>query len=142
MVEVVVHLKTVYVEALRAFSTVVADGQFSTLGIVTLTLLADLASAIQISFNDLSPISRPEKIPSKQSLDIVSAVEDIGEAVCRRKDTPTLAKRPELTIQGKITSESTRTSPGSKRDEEDNVKMAKKKSRKKNTIDELFNDFL
>ena len=86
-------------------------------------------------------MSRPEKIVSKQSLDNKSSAEDVGEAVRRRKETPTLDKRPELTIQRKITRESLRRSK-SKCDVEANVKEPKKKNRKKNTIDELFNDFL
>ena len=103
-------------------------------------MLADLASAIQIDF-DLTSISRQGGRVSKHSRDIEPAVEDIGEAVCREKNTPALAKGTELTSQGKITTGSARTSSESKSDVEGNAEVTKKKSRKKNTIDELFSNF-
>lgn len=115
-----------------------ADSQFSTLGVVLLTLLADLASAIQVKV-DFTAMPRPEKVASKRAIDIGAAAEDVGEVICRGKNLPALT---ESTAAGSITTEPVSNSTVPKSGAEDKAKAYKKKSRKKNTIDELFNNFL
>lgn len=125
----------------RAFSTVVADGQFSTLGIVLLTLLADLASAIKAKL-EFTGMPRSEKAANGLSTDIKAVTEDVGEVICRENEIPAIVTRSDSTVPGVINTETVSTSKNSKYAGEGKTKPAKKKSRKKNTIDELFNNFL
>lgn len=124
----------------RAFSTVVADGQFSTLGIVLLALLADLAGAIKAQ-PELMGIPRSAKVANGPSIDTKAATDDVGEVICRGNEISTIATRSDSTVVGVINTESVSSSKGSKCDGKGKTK-AVKKSRKKNTIDELFNNFL
>ncbi|RMJ23191.1 hypothetical protein PHISP_05932 [Aspergillus sp. HF37] len=100
-------------EVERAFSTVVADNQFAVLGIVLLSILADLASVLRIrldsvpegSFPQASVLAEEEKkvATDKGALEATPVVsEDVGEVVYRGKDTPVSVEGSESTASAAI----------------------------------------
>ncbi|CAI7583726.1 unnamed protein product [Penicillium viridicatum] len=122
------HLATVIPRCYIAFSTVVADNQFSTLGIVLLAALARLSKITGISHQlKMQPVSKAKMIPV--------AKEDLGERI-RRIDTVPLApikasKASKVSMGSKVATEE----PTEKL--KDGSKPTKKK-KKKNAIDDLF----
>ncbi|KAK2861103.1 hypothetical protein FQN49_004538 [Arthroderma sp. PD_2] len=75
----------------RAFSTVVADIQFSSLGVVLVATLAEVFKAVQINTDELSKLARvfesekqPEAITSKSDASL-TANEDFGEVIRREE---------------------------------------------------------
>ncbi|KAJ5415307.1 hypothetical protein N7465_004002 [Penicillium sp. CMV-2018d] len=119
------HLATVIPRCYIAFSTVVADNQFSTLGIVLLAALARLSKITGISHQlKMQPVSKARMIPV--------AKEDLGERI-RRIDTVPLApaKASKVSMGSKVATEK----PTEKL--KDGSKPTKKK-KKKNAIDDLF----
>lgn len=147
----------------RAFSTVVADNQFAVLGVVLLSILADLASVLRIRLDSLPGGSFPrasvlaEKKEEKgEATDATDqgareatpvASEDVGEVVYRGKDTPVSAEGSESTPSAAIDAGPAGAMKKKKKKEkgklEDESAVPKKKSRKtKNTIDDLFNGVL
>jgi len=122
---------------LREFSTVVADGQFSTLGTVLLATLARLTRVTGVD-RDLKKLSQAESKDSRifrPNIKTPANKEDVGEPVHRTEDIPRRAKDPE-----------SRNPPAPFTHPHDAVKTArtveaeapKKKKRKKNAIDDLF----
>ena len=116
-----------------AFSTVVADNQFSTLGIVLLAVLARLSKITGISHQKMEPVK------SKSKMIVVE--EDLGERIHRIGNAPFAplkiahsdSKAPKVSKE-KRTEKST----------DDGVsnstlkKKKKEKKKKKNAIDDLF----
>lgn len=117
---------------LSAFSTVIADNQFSTLGIVLLAALARLSKITGISHQlKMQPVSEPKIIPV--------AKEDLGERI-RRIDTVPLApvkisqsdsKASKVSMVSKAAKEKPTEKPK-------DVSKPTKKKKKKNAIDDLF----
>lgn len=143
----------------RAFSTVVADNQFAVLGVVLLSILADLASVLRIRLDSLPGGSFPrasvlaeEKEEKGEAIDKGAleatpvASEDVGEVVYRGKDTPVSAEGSESTPSAAIDTGPAGAMKKKKKEKgklEDESAVPKKKSRKKkNTIDDLFNGVL
>lgn len=146
----------------RAFSTVVADNQFAVLGVVLLSILADLASVLRIRLDSLPGGSIPRasvlaeekkeekrKATDKGQLEATPvASEDVGEVVYRGKDTPMSAEGSESTSSAAIDTGPAGAMKKKKKKKEkgkveDESALPKKKSRKKkNTIDDLFNGVL
>jgi hypothetical protein len=151
----------------RAFSTVVADNQFAVLGVVLLSILADLASVLRIrldslpggSFPRASVLAEEKKEEKGEATDATDqgareatpvASEDVGEVVYRGKDTPVLAEGSESTPSAAIDTGPAGAMKKKKKKKkkekgklEDESAVPKKKSRKKkNTIDDLFNGVL
>ncbi|CAI7623429.1 unnamed protein product [Penicillium palitans] len=126
------HLATVIPRCYIAFSTVVADNQFSTLGIVLLAALARLSKITGISHQlKMQPVSKSKIIPV--------AKEDLGERI-RRIDTVPLApvkisqsdsKASRVSMVSKATKEKPTEKPK-------DVSKPTKKKKKKNAIDDLF----
>ncbi|KAI9923543.1 hypothetical protein ASPWEDRAFT_36220 [Aspergillus wentii DTO 134E9] len=118
-----------------AFSTVIADGQFSTLGTVLLAALARLAKATGID-RDLKMLSRI-KVASELSPNPRAPQEDVGELICRSESAPvpsgsSAAHGPAgLRTQKKVTKESKSTLDWG-------FKAHKKKKKRQNAIDDLF----
>ncbi|KAJ5139102.1 uncharacterized protein N7515_003950 [Penicillium bovifimosum] len=110
------HLAQIIPRCYIAFSTVVADNQFSTLGVVLLSALARLSRLTGIS-HQMKMKSNSKKVTP------VTAKVDIGERV-RRVDVPVGVKVPEK----------------AEKSEKDASKATKKKKKKKkkNAIDDLF----
>lgn len=116
---------------LSAFSTVVADNQFSTLGIVLLAALARLSKITGISHQlKMQTVSKSKIIPV--------AKEDLGERI-RRIDTVPLAP---VRISQSV-SKASKVSMVSEVEEKPtekpkDVSKTTKKKKKKNAIDDLF----
>lgn len=145
----------------RAFSTVVADNQFAVLGVVLLSILADLVSVLRIRLDSLPGGSFPRasvlaeekkeekgETTDKGALEATPvASEDVGEVVYRGKETPVSAEgsesTPSATIDTGPTGAMKKKTKKEKGKVEDESAVPKKKSRKKkNTIDDLFNGVL
>ncbi|KAJ5545351.1 hypothetical protein N7535_006259 [Penicillium sp. DV-2018c] len=111
-----------------AFSTVVADNQFSTLGVVLLSALARLSKLTGISHQMRIKASNPKKaIP-------VTAKVDLGERVRRADDVLPVKMLGEV----KVPKEKAKEKP-----EKDSASKApSKKKKKKNAIDDLFSGLL
>lgn len=116
----------------------VADGQFSTLGIVLLAALARLTKVTGIDrrLKNLSEAEKKESNFSLPSNKTLPKTEDVGEPVHRTEDTSRPAKDAEV-----------RNSPGLVVRPHDKVKKARtaglgtevlKKKKRKNAIDDLF----
>ena len=105
----------------RAFSTIVADTQFSALGIVLLTALSRLTKATGIDYKDLKYQRPPAKrlVKKEQDNDNTELKEDFGQVVHRRE-------------AGSIPGASLPDNAKAK------VKAPETKKRKKNAIDDLF----
>ncbi|PKY06899.1 hypothetical protein P168DRAFT_120958 [Aspergillus campestris IBT 28561] len=134
------HLATsVIPKCYCAFSTVVADGQFSTLGIVLIATLARLTKAMAIDKKLGCPPqkSRVPAIPDRS----YTPKEDIGEVLSRTQDhsgaavdTETPTAHPTALGVRKNSDLERKKRPGST-----DVKKPKKiKKTKKDAIDELF----
>ncbi|CAG7940880.1 unnamed protein product [Penicillium nalgiovense] len=109
-----------------AFSTVVADNQFSTLGVVLLAVLARLSKITGISHQKMEPVTTKSKM--------TVAKEDLGERICRI-DTAPLAPVKKSHSDSKISKEKS-----TEKSTDDGVSKTtwKKKKKKKNAIDDLF----
>jgi ribonuclease MRP protein subunit RMP1 len=108
-----------------AFSTVVADNQFSTLGIVLLAVLARLSKITGISHQKMEPVTKSKMTGTK---------EDLGERVQRIDNAPLAPV--------KISHSDPKVSKGSKErpveKSTDGVSKTTSKKKKKNAIDDLF----
>lgn len=113
-----------------AFSTVVADNQFSTLGIVLLAALARLAKITGISHD----MKRPAAIKAKNDYPV--AREDLGQRVQRLDDS---LSRPTQTSHSGDNQASIPKKPKEKNRSTSKVGKSKKK---KNAIDDLFSGLL
>lgn len=109
----------------RAFSTVVANNQFATLGVVLLATLARLVRATGI---DYEADVRPQPRAQKPTI-LVSSKEDRGERVCRN-EAGALPKPPKVPTSAPVEK--------SARDNSHTKRGKKASKRKKNAIDELF----
>lgn len=132
------------------FSTVVADGQFSTLGAVLLATLARLAKAIGIR-KELKIPATTVGTSAFGSSSETTKEEDIGIIVSRARHkavTPLPPDHCDLDDLGRIAyHKSTGSLPrGSGRCEEtkmeDRIQKKKKKNRRKDAIDDLFDSLL
>ncbi|KAJ6186347.1 hypothetical protein N7519_007648 [Penicillium mononematosum] len=111
-----------------AFSTVVADNQFSALGIVLLAVLARLSKITGISHQKMEPVTTKSKM--------TVAKEDLGERI-RRIDNAPLAPVRISHSDSKVSKVSKEKTTG--KSTEDGVsKTTSKKKKKKNAIDDLF----
>lgn len=113
-----------------AFSTVVADNQFSTLGIVLLAALARLAKITGIS-HELKG-SAATKVKSDHPV----AREDVGERVQRLDDSmscPTRTSRP---------GDNQASIPKKSKEQNRSTSRIGKSKKKKNAIDDLFSGLL
>lgn len=117
----------------RAFSTVVADNQFSTLGIVLLAALARLAKVTRVNHE---PTAQP--MTEKSKTIPVASTEDFGERVCRTVDDDHgVGNGPAQTCHpSKSELDTVRRSTENRNDLTKTTKKSKK--RKKNAIDDLF----
>ncbi|KAL2007181.1 hypothetical protein VTN00DRAFT_8619 [Thermoascus crustaceus] len=135
-----------------AFSTVVADGQFSTLGIVLLAVLSRLAKLIGVRTKDSQYSFKGDVVTLP---DIATAnSEDLGEVVRRKSDPlasvaePNPQEPPNPGIRIEKISKRTKHQfegpvPGVTALPEDNKDTKRsKKRRKANAIDDLFNTVL
>ncbi|PYI23312.1 hypothetical protein BO86DRAFT_50918 [Aspergillus japonicus CBS 114.51] len=132
------------------FSTVVADGQFSTLGTVLLATLARLAKAIGFR----KELKIPATTVVTSALDSSSEItkeEDVGTVVSRGRPNPVIPLPPDhcdLDDLGRMAyQKSTGSLPrGSGRCEEtkmeERIQKKKKKNRRKDAIDDLFDSLL
>ncbi|KAJ5237853.1 hypothetical protein N7489_007944 [Penicillium chrysogenum] len=118
-----------------AFSTVVADNQFSALGVVLLAVLARLSKITGISHQKMEPATTKSRM--------TVAKEDLGERI-RRIDNAPLAPVKISHADSKV-SRVSKEKPTEKSAEytestEDGVSKttSKKKKKKKNAIDDLF----
>lgn len=115
-----------------AFSTVVADNQFATLGIVLLAALARLAKVAGVNYE------KPTRVELKaQKAPLAKSVEDRGEQICRDdadvdSDVVRMSGKkhqPQSNPEGKPAKEKAKRAKGSSK-------------RKKNAIDDLFSGLL
>jgi ribonuclease MRP protein subunit RMP1 len=124
---------------LSAFSTVVADNQFSTLGIVLLAALARLSKITGISHQ-----LKIQPVASKSKPTPVVAKEDLGERIRRIDDAPLTRAVKVLQSDSKVASKVSKVSKVSKEKKTtgkptgDGVLKTTKKKKKKNAIDDLF----
>ncbi|KAM5462915.1 Ribonuclease MRP protein subunit rmp1 [Microsporum audouinii] len=145
----------------RAFSTVVADIQFSSLGIVLVATLAEVFKIVQVNTGELSALARvldDEKgsaITPKSSSSL-AASEDFGEVVRRSEVVSQIDKkaRPAVSMAGdhgkkkrsavdrgtkrKIDSDTVMATALDKPESSRKEKKEKKKKRKANAIDDIF----
>ncbi|PLB49540.1 hypothetical protein P170DRAFT_510080 [Aspergillus steynii IBT 23096] len=120
-----------------AFSTVVADVQFSTVGTVLLATLARLAKATGID-KDLKNTFRVDKASRSRAPSIsLQNAEDLGEILSRKPPSPLpkepVTKESDVARSGSI-SKIANTAGG-------HTKKSKKR-KKKDAIDDLFNGLL
>ncbi|OQE43697.1 hypothetical protein PENCOP_c003G07288 [Penicillium coprophilum] len=122
-----------------AFSTVVADNQFSTLGIVLLAALARLSKITGVSHQ-----LKVQPVASKAKIAPVVPKEDLGERIRRIDDAPLSrpvkilqsdAKISEVSKPSKVSKEK---KPTKSPTEDSILKTTSKKKKKKNAIDDLF----
>lgn len=109
----------------RAFSTVVADNQFATLGIVLLAALARLVKATGIDLEMNAGVHST----TKKAITVTSIEEDRGERLCR--DQPGALPAPS---DAPLSKKAARPSENKPRDQ----RTKKTSRRKKNAIDDLF----
>ncbi|KAJ5932715.1 hypothetical protein N7516_007204 [Penicillium verrucosum] len=121
---VISHLATIIPRCYIAFSTVVADNQFSTLGIVLLAALARLSKITGISHQlKMQPVRKSKIIPV--------AKEDLGERIHRIDTVPLVPVKISL-------SDSTASAKEKPTEKLQEVSKTKKKKKNKNAIDDLF----
>ncbi|KAF3483592.1 uncharacterized protein GIQ15_02916 [Arthroderma uncinatum] len=144
----------------RAFSTVVADIQFSSLGVVLVATLAEVFKVVQINTDELSKLSRvlggekqPFTIISKSNTIIAS--EDFGEVIRRSEAISRTDAKAESTVsrigEDEKKKKKSAIEKSTKRKPEDDTMPAsldkpeclkkekkKKKKRKVNAIDDIF----
>jgi ribonuclease MRP protein subunit RMP1 len=113
----------------RAFSTVIADNQFATLGVVLLAALARLAKATGID-REMAVQVQPK---IKKAAPVISAKEDRGERISR-EESDALSGPPKAPVS-RTTVKSTDDKSGAKR-------TKKSSKRKKNAIDDLFSGLM
>ncbi|KAJ5822903.1 hypothetical protein N7447_005243 [Penicillium robsamsonii] len=131
-----------------AFSTVIADNQFSTLGIVLLATLARLSKITGISHQ-----LKVQPVASKSKPTPVVAKEDLGERIRRIDDAPLtrpvkvlqseskvskVPKVPKVPKVSKVSKVSKEKKSTEKLTEDGVSKPTLKKKKKKNAIDDLF----
>ncbi|CAG8901921.1 unnamed protein product [Penicillium egyptiacum] len=117
-----------------AFSTVLADNQFSTLGIVLLAVLARLSKITGISHQ-----LKTEPVTSKSKMSPVVAKEDLGERIGRVDNAPlTPVKISQSDSNVSKVSKISKEKPTEKPTEDGVSKSTSKKKKKKNAIDDLF----
>lgn len=118
---------------LSAFSTVVTDNQFSTLGIVLLAALARLSKVTGISHQlKMQPVTRSKIAPVKKDR------EDLGERIRRIDNTPVTPVKISQS-DFKVPKASKVSEKPTERPTDDAVsKSTSKKKKKKNAIDDLF----
>ena len=128
----------------REFSTVVADGQFSTIGTVLLAALARLVKATGTD-RDMKILSQAEKKTNNKPSSLPSIKpppkkEDVGEVVNRTEDITQLANYPEFRPSAKLATrtQDTDTTKEPRGTADMEAKVPKKKKRKKNAVDDLF----
>ncbi|KAJ5231316.1 uncharacterized protein N7469_005904 [Penicillium citrinum] len=114
----------------QAFSTVVADNQFSTLGIVLLATLARLVKATGIKFSKLArvEVKLPKNIPVRSEV-------DRGERIVRVDDVDVGVGVDAVSVSRQKQSSETVSQEKSSKEKTKRVKTAKKK---KNAIDDIF----
>ncbi|KAJ6023261.1 uncharacterized protein N7446_013620 [Penicillium canescens] len=119
------HLAHIVPRCYVAFSTVVADNRFSSLGVVLLATLARLSKVTGIS-QELK--TQPGAIRPKNTGFV--AKEDLGERVIRVDEAP-LVKPVEISRPESV--------PEPAETDSKRAKPKKSKKKKKNAIDDLFN---
>ncbi|GES63321.1 hypothetical protein ATEIFO6365_0007000800 [Aspergillus terreus] len=124
-----------------AFSTVVADGQFSTLGVVLLATLARLSKAAGID-KEFKAMSRAKNVGRIQPYEMPTPkAEDIGEVLARDSGPSPATSSSEMRAPRKESSvalpEDRMKEPKMKAKTEEK-KPKKKSKKKKDAIDDLF----
>lgn len=114
---------------LRTFSTVIADNQFSTLGIVLMAALARLSKVTGIS-REMKVQTAAGKAKKASPVDVK---EDLGERIRRVDDAP--MTRPVKASQSADEKVFSKEKPEKDRS---SSKSGKKTKKKKNAIDDLF----
>lgn len=116
-----------------AFSTIVADTQFSALGTVLVCALSRLTKATGID-RDMKTQSSQKRLVRASSPNAISGREDVGEVIHRTENTVfthrTYHKSEPVDRSASTSTESTR------------LETTKKKRRRKNAIDDLFDGLL
>ncbi|KGO63663.1 hypothetical protein PITC_072160 [Penicillium italicum] len=130
------HLATVIPRCYIAFSTVVADNQFSTLGIVLLAALARLSKITGISQLKMQPVKNKSKIISVTKEDLGERIHRIDNALAPVKDSQSDSK---FSMVSRVSRASKASNIKEKPTEKltDGVSKSTKK-KKKNAIDDLF----
>nr|XP_001396540.2 meiosis protein MEI2 [Aspergillus niger CBS 513.88] len=126
-----------------AFSAVVADGQFSTLGTVLIATLARLAKATEID-KELKLPSNTEKASTGPVYSTgAQRREDMGVVLCRPacSSTPTLPHRTQVPGSSRRARDE-RSLKAPKGTVGSKEKSMRKKKRKKDAIDDLFDSLL
>lgn len=123
---------------LRAFSTVIADNQFSTLGIVLFAATARLAKATGMRYPSAKSVSTrvdvKQKSKSQPQPAVVKAVVDRGERISRGD-----GDGGDLPIPMRKKQQSRSNDEGSEKPDKEKKKVKKSSSKKKkNAIDDLF----
>ncbi|KAE8377920.1 hypothetical protein BDV26DRAFT_292776 [Aspergillus bertholletiae] len=127
-----------------AFSTVVADGQFSTLGTVLLGTLASLAKSIKID-KEIQFTAQTEPPSAASSFVNVDASEDVGEVLSRNNDSSGIEGSLEKPFSK---AEKCRKFKPKKSNKSTDITVTqsknnnKKKKKKKDAIDDLFDSLL
>ncbi|GKZ58358.1 hypothetical protein AnigIFM49718_004176 [Aspergillus niger] len=138
------HLLTyVMPKCYQAFSAVVADGQFSTLGTVLIATLARLAKATGID-KELKLPSNTEKASTGPVYSTgAQRREDMGVVLCRPacSSTPTLPHRTQVPGSSRRARDE-RSLKAPKGTVGSKEKSMRKKKRKKDAIDDLFDSLL
>ncbi|KAI2815948.1 hypothetical protein CBS63078_920 [Aspergillus niger] len=138
------HLLTyVMPKCYQAFSAVVADGQFSTLGTVLIATLARLAKATEID-KELKLPSNTEKASTGPVYSTgAQRREDMGVVLCRPacSSTPTLPHRTQVPGSSRRARDE-RSLKAPKGTVGSKEKSMRKKKRKKDAIDDLFDSLL
>lgn len=123
----------VHANVVRAFSTIVADTQFSALGTVLVCALSRLTKATGID-RDMKTQSSQKRLVRASSPNAISGREDVGEVIHRTENTVfthrTYHKSEPVDRSASTSTESTR------------LETTKKKRRRKNAIDDLFDGLL
>ncbi|KKK25066.1 hypothetical protein ARAM_003138 [Aspergillus rambellii] len=130
-----------------AFSVVVADSQFSTLGTVLIATLARLSriTGVNKELNFREAVETAPENTSTFHIETPKAQEDLGEALAREgENTSDPLPDPQKTITPSLLLVETRkaTAKKSRVTEDVVIKPKKKKSKKKNAIDDLFDGLM
>ncbi|CAG8244782.1 unnamed protein product [Penicillium salamii] len=117
-----------------AFSTVVADNQFSTLGVVLMAALARLSKITGIT-QEMKKHSTASKVKKSSSM---PQKEDLGERIRRVEPAPTSSTHPVQVSQSGKTGDKPQVKEKPVDKARSAEKSAKKTKKKKNAIDDLF----
>ncbi|KAL4926533.1 uncharacterized protein BDV17DRAFT_154983 [Aspergillus undulatus] len=129
-----------------AFSVVVADVQFSTLGTVLIATLAQLSkiTGIDKELKSHPPVEASQRLVLSPHMRISKEQEDMGEALPRTAEAQEVARSSEQKQTSRSILENTArtTSRKSSVAKASDTANLRKKKKKRNTIDDLFDGLL